>query len=322
MEIPPIVLAPLAGGPSTPELAAAVCNAGGFGFLAGGMLTAAELARRIELTRDLTNAPFGVNLFALPEVPVDEGALAQYLRELEPEARAHGVQLGEARFDDDGFAEKLDVVVNAGIEVLSVTFGFPSAAVGRVPELWVTVTSVEEAQIAEERGASALVVQGTEAGGHRGSWDDSDDETPLLELLGDVRANVRLRLIAAGGIATRADVHAVLAAGATAAQIGTAFLLAPEAGTSEPHRRALAVGGETALTRAFTGRNARGIVNEFMRAHPVAPSAYPHINNATAPLRAVARAANDENAINLWAGVGFAQAEVLPAGEIVARLRP
>ena len=322
MDIPPIVLAPLAGGPSTPELAAAVCNAGGFGFLAGGMLTAEELARRIERTRALTDAPFGVNLFALSEAPVDEGELARYLRELEREARARGVRLGEARFDDDGFAAKLDVVANAGIEVLSLTFGFPAAAVGRVPHTWATVTSVDEARMAEGRGASALVVQGTEAGGHRGSWDDSDDETPLLALLGDVRANVRLPLIAAGGIATREDVRTVLDAGATAAQLGTAFLLAPEAGTSEPHRRALAVGGETALTRAFTGRNARGIVNDFMRAHPVAPSAYPHINLATAPLRAAALAANDEHGINLWAGVRFAQAEVLPAGEIVAGLRP
>ena len=105
-------------------------------------------------------------------------------------------------------------------------------------------------------------------------------------------------------------------------QVGTAFLLAPEAGTSEPHRRALAARGETSPTRAFTGRSARGIVNRFMRDHPYAPSAYPHIHHLTAPLRAAARAAGDEGGINLWAGVNYAHAEARPAAEIVERLRP
>jgi nitronate monooxygenase len=111
-----------------------------------------------------------------------------------------------------------------------------------------------------------------------------------------------------------------LAAGAQAAQIGTAFLLCPEAGTSEPHRRALRNGGDTAFTRSFTGRSARGIVNRFMVEHPDAPAAYPHIHHLTAPLRAAARAAGDADGINLWAGVNFARAEERPAAEIVASL--
>jgi nitronate monooxygenase len=106
-----------------------------------------------------------------------------------------------------------------------------------------------------------------------------------------------------------------------AAQVGTAFLLAPEAGTSVPHRRALTKGGETAFTRAFTGRSARGIVNRFMIEHPNAPSAYPHIQHLTAPLRAAAREAGDADGINLWAGVNFARAEELPASAIVEKLR-
>jgi nitronate monooxygenase len=318
--LPPIVLAPLAGGPSTPELAAAVSNAGGLGFLAAGYLTADELARRIEQTHALTDAPIGVNLFALAEAPFDELALARYVHELEQEARAYGVQLGEPRFDDDAFAAKLDVVLDAKVDVVSFTFGWPPDAVARLPNVWATVTSVAEARAA--RGAHALVVQGTEAGGHRGTWDDNDDETPLLDLLRDIRAAVDLPLVAAGGIATREDVRAALDTGAEAVQVGTAFLLAPEAGTSEPHRRALAAGGETALTRAFTGRNARGIVNRFMREHPDAPSAYPQVNHVTAPLRAAARAAGDHDAINLWAGTNFARAEARPAAEIVERLRP
>lgn len=319
MAIPTIVLAPLAGGPSTPELAAAVSNAGGLGFVAGGYLSADELATRIARTRQLTDARIGVNLFALAETPVDMHALARYTRELEPESRALGVHLGEPRFDDDDLADKLDLVADARVEVVSFTFGFPPTG---LPNVWATVTSVAEARAAYAAGAHALVVQGTEAGGHRGTWDDRDDETPLLDLVRAIRAHSDLPLIAAGGIATRDDVTAALGAGAAAVQAGTAFLLAPEAGTSEPHRRALAAGGTTALTRAFTGRSARGIVNRFMRDHPDAPSAYPQVHHLTAPLRAAARAAGNADAINLWAGTRFTLAEPLPAAEIVDRLRP
>jgi nitronate monooxygenase len=320
--IPRIVLAPLAGGPSTPELAAAVCNAGGLGFLAGGYLAPEELADRIERTRALTDKPIGVNLFAVTEEPVDDAAVQRYAQELETEARALGVQLGEPRFDDDALDAKLDVVLDAQVDVVSLTFSFPAEVVRRLPNVWATVTSVREARTAHGLGAHALVVQGTEAGGHRGSWHDSDDETPLLQLLSDVAATVDLPLVAAGGITTSDRVAAAFDAGAVAVQAGTAFLLAPEAGTSEPHRRALAAGGETSLTRAFSGRNARGIVNRFMRDHPYAPSAYPHINNLTAPLRAAALAAGDEGGINLWAGVNFARTVARPAAETVAALSP
>ena len=319
LAIPTIVLAPLAGGPSTSELAAAVANAGGLGFLAAGYLTAGELAKRIACTRELTDEPIGVNLFALTESSVDENALARYELELEREARVRGVRLGEPRFDDDELAAKLDVVTDAQIEVVSFTFGFPPTSLANV---WATVTSVDEARTAQATGAHALVVQGTEAGGHRGTWDDRDDDTALLSLLREIRAAVELPLVAAGGIATRDDVRAALDAGAVAVQAGTAFMLAPEAGTSEPHRRALAAGGQTALTRAFTGRNARGIANRFMRDHPDAPSAYPQIHHLTAPLRAAARAEGDADGVNLWAGTQFARAEARPAGEIVERLRP
>jgi nitronate monooxygenase len=321
VELPQIVLAPLAGGPSTAELAAAVSNAGGLGFLGAGYLTAEELAAQIARTRELTDAPIGVNLFALAETPVDDDAVARYAAELETEARALGVQLGDPRFDDDELDAKLDVVVDARVEVVSLTFSFPAAAVRRLSNVWATVTSVEEARAAHGLGAHALVVQGTEAGGHRGTWVDSDDDTPLLPLLRDIAAAVDLPLVAAGGITTSDRVAAAFDAGAIAVQAGTAFLLAPEAGTSEPHRRALAAGGQTALTRAFTGRNARGIVNRFMRDHPYAPSAYPHINRLTAPLRAAARAAGDEGGFNLWAGVNFAHAEARPAAQTVAALR-
>lgn len=322
-DCPQIVLAPLAGGPSTPELAAGVSNAGGLGFLAAGYLTPEGFAERLRRTRELTSEQIGVNLFVLEDVDVDDDAIAAYARELEPEAQARGAQLGEPRFDDDWLEEKLEVIVRADVEVVSTTFGCLSAeTVARLQEsgtqVWVTVTAAHEARAARDAGVDALIVQGAEAGGHRSAWRDDGEPTPLLELLASI--DVGLPLVATGGIADRDGVAAALAAGAQAVQVGTAFLLCPEAATSQPHRRALRNGGETAFTRSFTGRSARGIVNRFMRQHPNAPSAYPHIHHLTAPLRAAARAAGDAGGINLWAGVNFACVEELPAAEIVAKL--
>jgi nitronate monooxygenase len=326
MDIPEVVLAPLAGGPSTPELAAAVANAGGLGFLGAGYLPPEKLAGQIRRTRELTHGLLGVNLFVLAETPVDEEAIAEYAAELEPEARAHRVELGAPRFEDDWLDEKLDLVSSERVDVVSTTFGcLPAAEIDRLQRsgasVWATVTSSAEARAAAAAGADALVVQGAEAGGHRGSWDDEGQALPLIALLGEIRATVDLPLVAAGGIAGAAGASEARSAGAVAVQAGTAFLLADEAGTSEPHRRALAAGGgETAFTRAFTGRTARGIVNGFMRRHPSAPSAYPHVHHLTAPLRAAARAAGDADRINLWAGTAFTQAQAAPAAEIVVSL--
>jgi len=325
VEIPPIVLAPLAGGPSTPELAAAVANAGGVGFLGAGYLTADALTDQLRRARELTDGLVGVNVFVLAASPVDDEAIARYARELEPEAAVYGVELGSPRFDDDALLDKLELVVRERVDVLSTTFGFlPAEVVERIrrsgTDVWATVTSVGEATAAESAGADALVVQGAEAGGHRGAWTDNGDALPLVALLADIRTAVDLPLVAAGGIADKADVVAAHDAGAVAAQAGTAFLLADEAGTSEPHRRALAAGGETAFTRAFTGRTARGIVNGFMQRHPDAPPAYPHVHHLTAQLRAAARGAGDADRINLWAGTSFTRAQAAPAAEIVAAL--
>jgi nitronate monooxygenase len=320
----PIVQAPLSGGPSTPELAAAVSSAGGLGFLAAGYKTAAALKVEIARVRELTDAPFGVNIFVLEEQAVDVGALAAYDRALAADAARFGVELGELRFDDDELAEKTAVLADAGVAVVSTAFGCPSALlVQRLHDagsaVWVTIGSPAEAPLAEAAGADALVVQGLEAGGHRGGFDDAS-ELALLPLLRLVARDRALPLVATGGIGDGAAIAAVLAAGAVAAQLGTAFLRTPEAGTSPPHRTALAGSRPTALTRAFTGRRARGIVNDFMRSHEDAPSGYPQIHHLTAPLRAAARAAGDAEAINLWAGQAYELAEELPAAELVSRL--
>jgi nitronate monooxygenase len=321
-----IVLAPLAGGPTTPELAAAVTDAGGLGFLAAGYLTPEVFADQVRQARALTPGVLGANLFCVHEEVVHEEAIAAYAAELAPEATRLGVELGEPRFDDDDYAAKLAVVLEASVEVVSFTFGCPSMDdIARLQtagaEVWVTVTSAAEAIDAAACGADVLVAQGAEAGGHRGAWRDDGTDLPLLELLADVRDACDTPLVATGGIGDTAGVLAALDAGAAAVQAGTAFLLCPEAGTSEPHRAMLARPGVTAITRAFTGRRARGIVNEFMREHPHAPSAYPHVHHLTAPLRAAARAAGDAERINLWAGVRFATARAVPAADVVASLR-
>jgi nitronate monooxygenase len=213
--------------------------------------------------------------------------------------------------------------------VVSFTFGCPPLCELRSlqahgSEVWVTVTSAEEARAARDAGANVLVLQGVEAGGHRGTWVDGDEDgldlRALLQLV--AASDVDLPLVAAGGIADAAGVAAVLAAGAAAAQVGTAFMLAPEAGTHPAHRDAIASDRPTALTRAFSGRLARGIVNQFMTDHPTAPMAYPHIHYATAPLRAAARERGDAENFNLWAGESHAQTVSRPAADTVQALAP
>jgi nitronate monooxygenase len=314
----PIILAPMAGGPTTPELVAAVCNAGGLGFLAAGYLSANALAERIAATRALTSRPFGVNLF-VPGPPSDPAVFADYVAGL----AAEGLQVGAPRYEDDDWVSKLTLLEREPVAAVSFTFGMPDDDVlARVratgAEAWVTVTCPEEAYAAAD--ADVLVVQGAEAGGHRACWQDTPGLAPigLLPLLQLIRSD--LPLVASGGIASRAGVQAVLALGAAAAQVGTAFLRAPEAGTAEAHRLALTTSAPTRLTRAFSGRLARGIQNRFMDEHPDAPLAYPEIHHATAPVRAAARKAGDADLINLWAGEAHRLAEAKPAAEIVADL--
>jgi nitronate monooxygenase len=324
----PIVQAPLAGGASTPRLAAAVNEAGGLGFLAAGYKTADAIRRDIRELRSLTSEPFGVNIFAPPSPRVDGGTWESYAARLKAEADRYGVELGESRHDDDYFAAKVALVAAERVEIVSFTFGCPQGEVlARLREagcdVWVTVTNPDEAIEAQAAGATALVVQGFEAGGHRGYFRDGLDteDLGLLAALRLVAHRVDLPLVAAGGIADGASVAAALCAGAAAAQVGTALMLTPEAGTSAPHRAALTSPGVTRLTRAFSGRQARGIVNRFMEEHSAqAPIAYPDVHHLTTPIRAAAREAGDPQAINLWAGQAYSLVQEAPAAEVVRLL--
>lgn len=321
----PIVLAPLAGGASTPELTAAVSDAGGLGFLASGYLSPEALEERMARVRELTDAPFGVNLFVPGDPEAETPGLQDYLREVASEASRYGAGLGEARYDDDGYFEKLALIGSQRPAVASFTFGCPEperieALRETGVEVWITCTSPREAGIAAKAGADALVLQGSEAGGHRASFVDADDE-PLstLVLLRLVAGRIRLPLIASGGLTDGPAVAAVLAAGASAAQLGTAFLRADEAGTEPAYRKALESSKPTALTRAFSGRRARGIVNRFMAEHSAgAPAAYPQIHYATSPLRAAAQKQGDPDGFNLWAGQAH---ELAPSGAAAEILR-
>jgi nitronate monooxygenase len=323
----PIVLAPLAGGPSTPELAAAVTEAGGLGFLGAGYLTADGLRDRVRATSDLTSGPIAVNLFVINGGPSDPAVYEDYVASLAPEAERLGVEVGQPRFDDDEFDAKIEVLLADPVPVVSFTFGIPSAdAIAALrsagSEIWMTVTNGDEAEVAFEAGVDVLVAQGGEAGGHRGSFDDAPDQRvePLVPLVEEIRTMTDLPVVAAGGIATAEHAKRAFDAGAEAAAAGTAFMLAPEAGTSPAHRDAMQLATPTALTRAFTGRLARGIRNRFMLEHLDAPRAYPEIHYATAPLRAAGREAGDADVVNLWAGARHAMTLERPAAETVSAL--
>jgi nitronate monooxygenase len=326
----PIIVAPMAGGPSTPELAAAGTNAGGLGFVPAGYLTAGVFAERLAAARSLTSGPIGANLFAPQPSAGTPEDIELYAKALEPEAERYGAKLGEPRFDDDYWEAKIDVLLDVRPDVASFTFGVPSAEECRrlhAAGITVvgTVTTLAEAQAALACGVDALAAQGPSAGGHRGTFDPAAQPAaqPLQALLAEVVAAVEVPVVAAGGLMTAHDVAGVLALGAIAAQLGTAFLLADEAGSSPVHRAALQDPQftETAVTRAFSGRYARGLRNRFIDEHEAeAPFGYPEIHWLTSPLRAASVRAGDPHAVNVWAGTGFRRARTGSVAEILSGL--
>ncbi|MGW6914951.1 NAD(P)H-dependent flavin oxidoreductase [Kitasatospora sp. NPDC054939] len=324
----PVIGAPMAGGTSTPELVAAVNSAGGLGFLAAGYRSAAATTEQVHRVRQLTDRPFGVNLF-VPSEPADPAAVAAYRDRLRPEAEAAGVALPERiEPDRDDWDAKIAALLADPVAVVSYTFGLPSpeeaAALRSVGTFQIgTVTTPEEARRAEAAGLDALCVQGPEAGGHRGTHRvaDTPGDLPLLELLRAVGAVTDLPLIAAGGIGDGRAVASALRAGAVAVQVGTALLRSDESGASAAHREALTAFPETVVTRAFTGRPGRGLRNAFIDRHSAyAPAAYPELHHLTQPLRAAAAKRADTAGMHLWAGVSHRMAEAGPAAAIVRRL--
>lgn len=326
----PIVQAPMAGGVSVPQLAAAVSEAGGLGFLAAGYKTADGMYQEIKQLRGLTGRPFGVNLFMPQPEYADPAAVEVYANQLAGEATWYQTELGDPDSGrDDGYDAKLAVLLDDPVPVVSFHFGCPApevlrslAAKGTLT--LVTVTTAEEAQAVERAGADAVIVQGVEAGGHQGTHRDNPERDSagigLLSLIAQVREAVSLPLVAAGGIMRGSQIAAVLAAGSCAAQLGTAFLATPESGAHALHKQALTnpLFVRTELTRAFSGRPARGLVNRFLREHgPYAPAAYPQVHHLTSGLRKAAAKAGDAQGMALWAGQGHRMARELSAGQLV-----
>ena len=321
----PVHVAPMAGGPSTPALVAAAGSAGAFAQLAAGYRTIEDLAADVDAVRAAGSAVFGVNLFVPNPVPIDDRAYDRYAAAI----RAEAGETPPRREDDDAWPAKVALLLEDPVPVVSFTFGLPDAAtVARFRRRGtVTVQSVTdptEARAAEERGVDALVVQGTAAGGHSAVLDPARPlvDRPLPDLVRAVTAVTTLPVVAAGGIGGPAEVRAALAAGAAATAVGTHVLRTDEAGTGATHRAALADPSfdRTALTRAFTGRPARALVNDFVRAHPDAPLGYPALHHLTRPMRTAAAATGDAQRLHLWAGRAWRTAPTGPLADALAAL--
>jgi nitronate monooxygenase len=331
----PIIQAPMAGGGDTPELVAAVSNAGGLGFIGGAYLTPQQIVETGRAVRAKTSRAFGINLFA-PHQRADSGAstdaaierLAGYYAELGLPAPS------QSETPSYTFREQLVVALESEASAFSFTFGiFPADAMAAIRDRGMlslgTATTVDEAIALEKAGVDAVIAQGSEAGGHRGTFsgDFSAAMIGTISLVPQMVDAVSLPVIASGGIMDGRGIAAALALGASAVQLGTAFLTCDEAGIPQAYKNAIQQAHEdqTRVTRCFSGRPARGIVNRFMSEMEAAGSAetilpFPQQNALTRPLRSAAAQQGRAEFLSLWAGQGVRMAQQEPAAKLVARL--
>jgi nitronate monooxygenase len=329
----PIVLAPMGGGPSTPELVAAVSNAGGLGSLGAPYLTPQQILDAVGRIRALTDKPFAVNLFAgahETETTVDPAPMLALLGEVHAALGLPPPVLPV--LPTDPFPAQLAAVLEARPPLFTFTFGIPKIqdiARLRGADIAIvgTATTVQEARLLQQAGIDGIIAQGAEAGAHRGSFTGSFERAmvPTLELVRRISSAVGLPVTASGGLMDGADIAAALDAGAEAAALGTAFLACPESGASETYKRAVlsARANTTVITRAFSGRPARGLANAFianLREHESAILPYPLQNALTRAMRAAAAERGESDYLSLWAGTGVARARAMPAGELVKQL--
>lgn len=330
----PLIQAPMAGSQGS-ALAIAVSAAGGLGSLPCALLTTRSIRDELSAITAATNRPYNVNFFVHREPAVDHAReaawraiLAPYYRELDVDPAAIPPEAGRTRFDEDTAA----VLEAFRPPVVSFHFGLPAAELLRRVKGWgskviASATTIAEARHLESAGVDAVIAQGLEAGGHRGMFLTEDVSTQIgtLALVRQLVLAVRIPVIAAGGIADAAGVRAALALGATAVQVGTAYLTCPEAATSPVHRAALETPASevTALTNVFTGRPARGVVNRLMREigpmNAAAP-AFPLATGAIMPLRAKAEARGSGDFTVLWAGQHIRRGRDLPAAQLTREL--
>lgn len=329
----PIIQAPLAGGGDTPDLVSAVSNAGGLGFIGAAYLTPEQIQSSAAAVRARTSRPFGINLFAplpvsgSPRIPKSMIArLGPYFAELGIPAPTSAPS-STTRFD-----EQLSASLETGASCFSFTFGLLSSDVvakikAREMFLIGTATTVEEAVQLEKLGANAIVTQGSEAGGHRGTFATNFAQGMIgtMALVPQVANAVRVPVIASGGIMDGRGIVAALALGAQAVQMGTAFLTCEEAGVPDVYKAAILKAREdqTRITRAFSGRPARGIVNRFMtemEQYEDSVPDFPIQNSLTRPLRTAAAKQGHAELLSLWAGQGVRLARRQSAAELIERL--
>lgn len=326
----PLVAAPMAGGPTTPAMVSAATRAGGLGMLAAGYKTVEAVEAEVKQVR-AEGIPFGINLFAPNPLPVDRESYRTYAAIVQRDAEQFGLTLPQAPIEDtDRFDDKVTLLLDDPVPMVSFTFGIPPraviAALRKAGSVVVqTVTTPHEAVQARDAGVDMLAVQAAAAGGHSGTLSPREPLTPvpIAELVERIVAAVSLPVLAAGGLATPAAVAEVIRAGAAAAAVGTVLLRADESGASATHQAALTDPEytETVLTHAFTGRPARGLRNAFIDAHEAqAPLGYPAIHYLTSPLRKAAAAAGKPDYVHLWAGTGYRNATAEPTAEILRRL--
>jgi nitronate monooxygenase len=326
----PLIAAPMSGGPTTPAMVSAATRAGALGMLAAGYKTVEAVEAEIKTVR-AEGIPFGINLFAPNPLPVDPDDYRAYAAIIQREADQFGLTLPtEPIEDNDKFDEKIALLLDDPVPMVSFTFGLPERSVISALQkadivVVQTVTNPDEAARAHEAGVDMLAVQAAAAGGHSGTLSPREPlrPVPIAELVKRIAATVPLPILAAGGLATAGAVADVIRAGAAAAVVGTVLLRADESGASATHRAALAdpARTETVLTRAFTGRPARGLRNAFIDAHESeAPLGYPAIHHLTSPLRKAAAAAGKPDYVHLWAGTGYRHATAEPAADILRRL--
>jgi nitronate monooxygenase len=330
----PVVLAPMGGGPSTPELVAAVSNAGGLGSLAAAYSNAERIQQDIAAIRKLTSRPFAVNLFS-PEaqLPLKDGAdaVSEFLRPYHERLGLKAPALPQKPIED--FDEQLNAVAKAAPPIVSFTFGLlPAKATEELKEqgtyLMGTATTVEEARQLQRAGVDAVIAQGCEAGAHRGTFAVPAEDALIgtVALIPQVVDSVRVPVIASGGIMDGRGLVAALALGASAVQMGTAFLACKEAGTNATYREALRRSrhSRTTLTRAFSGRMARGLSNEFIEswnAAGIEHLPYPWQNALTQPMRRAAANAGHASLLSLWAGQGLGMLRETTAEQLMKELR-
>jgi nitronate monooxygenase len=330
----PIIQAPMAGAQGV-ELCAAVCEAGGLGSLPTAMLTPSELRDQIAEIRKRTPAPFNVNFCCHVPPKQDPEREARWLGELAPDYAEAALDPpagggGPVRTPFD--SATAEIIEEAKPPVVSFHFGLPDESLldrvkGANAKIYSSATTVAEARWLEDRGVDAIIAQGAEAGGHRGMFltEDIDGQPGLFALLPQIVDAVRVPVIAAGGVADGRGIAAAFALGASAVQIGTAYLSTPQSTISPIHREALrrAKDESTRLTNLFTGRPARGILNRFIRQHgpmnAFAPQ-FPLAAAAVAPLRAFHEKRGSGDYSPLWAGQAAALGREEDAGALTTRL--